>query len=240
MKKVAFAIIQLAVITLTLVLVLTTYAWFSANKEVNVSKATVTAGVPSYIVFDSIEDDEIDLFSGQTGQGAPGNEDAPYRIKKILEVTVSNTMGSNAAIAIDIESAKITKQDGSEINISHEDIKQFFTWRLTYHVVGLPDNNTLYAPDDKFFAREAPSVGALGGYINPPTGETSYVISLELVFLGEPDYRLWEEIVQGEIDDIYDEEEKPYEQIEVFPFSDISYMHSMFRFIVAIKLEVPA
>jgi hypothetical protein len=229
MKKIIFAIMQLIVIALTLALVLSTYAWFRANMDVDARPVTVTAGTPSYINL-AVEDGEDDLYSGQTGQGAPGDEDAPYFISKKITVAVLNNsnLNNNAAISFTIDTVSIKKSDGDVVVIDREDIPELFTWRITYSTAANPENKIYCRPDDNMFVRVVlpPDEGdALGDYLSPPLGETVLTFDLKLIFLGESNYRLWEQ--------------ERYGEIEVYPFSNVGYMYSEFGFLAAIRLEVP-
>ncbi len=220
-KKIILMGIYLVAIALVLALTIVTFAWYTSNKEVNV---TPTSVVSMKIDGAGIEDviDNFEQYKGETGIG--GGDDAPYVATKILNVEQVSS-NANDVLTCNFKSFSVRLPSGKEV--VDDAIDKHFTFRIS--VVEINDKKevtnvlgTFYPSSDGIVVDEA---GKALKYRDESyftvTGSSlkstcSTYVQLQLIFLDEQSYQL--------VTDGVANEETP----TPFHYSGYEYMGSTF------------
>lgn len=212
-KKVVLLLIQILLVAMALALTVTTYAWYSTQTSVTVSKTTITATAGANTTIDFEQDKDFESYMGQTGQGAPESDDAPYSVSKKLSVTF-NPISDNSALCAKITFVQIKQTTGKTATSDIDpDIIENFTWRIKI-------GEDMYRPDKNGFA-----VRESDGEYYIVTGSTTVSdIEFELYFLDE-------EGLQSYFAEDYD-------SINKFKYSGYENMRAIFVFRFEIGVDV--
>lgn len=211
-KKVVVLLIQILLVAMALALTVTTYAWYSTQTSATVSKTTVTATAGANTTIDFEQDKDFESYMGQTGQGAPDSDDAPYSVSKELTVTF-NPIYDNSALCAKITFVQIKQTTGkTATSDNNPSIIENFTWRIKI-------GEDIYRPDENGFA-----VRESDGEYYIVTGVTTVSnLEFELFFLDE-------EGLQSYFDEDYD-------SINKFKYSGYENMRAIFVFKFEIGID---
>ncbi|MCR4661237.1 MAG: hypothetical protein K5765_04445 [Clostridia bacterium] len=211
-KKVLLLLIELAVVAITLVVAITTYAWYTSQTRVTASETYVFTAASGSTEIVAETSPEYDTYSGQTGRN--NGDDAPYYVTKEMTVTFTPTQ-SNSALQISFFSIVIEKTNGTIVNSSsNENVIPSFTWRLIY-------NETEYQPDENNFAYTMENSERSYIVFNSTT-TISYV--LKIIYLSDSDYTKYSS--------------NDYENITGFTYSGYDYMRAKFTLTIEIGSDV--
>ncbi|MGN1041874.1 MAG: hypothetical protein ACI4SK_00145 [Christensenellales bacterium] len=230
----------MAVITLVLILVVGTYAWFVSNRRVDATETTVTSSAlePMEISFTP---DELDNYKGQTGVGGL---DAPFFASRTVDFSYRSTK-KNDCIVCSVSDVTITLSDAyaeafgattiSESTEGYADITSYFTWRVEVldddkNVIGTfmpqpPENdsnrvvddegNTLKVRDKNYFDTKL--------VIGTTAYQCSATLRVKIIFLDEESYKNYlNDNPSG---------------ITPFKFSDINFMGCSFSVGITLGVE---
>ena len=234
-RKLIFVSIQLAVVTLVLILVVGTYAWYVSNRRVDTSDTTITSAAldPIKIIFTP---DDLDNYKGQTGEGGL---DAPFFASRTVDFSYRSTK-INDCIVCGVTDVTVTLSDTyaetfgshtiSKDTEGYADIAKKFTWRLEVldenkNVIGtfMPpesgdrvvdaDGKNLKVRDAKYFKKNL--VGT--------AYDCSATLRVKIIFLDEKSYRNY---LDGNISGV-----------TPFAFSDINFMGCSFSIGITLGVE---
>ncbi len=197
---------------ITLVVVVTTYAWYTSQTRVYTSPTYVytASGGNTEIIAESSP--EFDTYSGQTGKD--NGDDAPYYATK--QITANFVpLQTNSALQINFTSINILKVGGDEVDSGDDDdVIPSFTWRVVY-------DNHEYMPDENNFAYY--EANDERNYIIFDDSET-ITFAIKIIYLSESDYLAYE---AGN-----------YSNISGFSYSGYEYMRARFTVTIEIGIDV--
>lgn len=131
--------VQIVAITGALALSVSSFAWYLANSRVEVTRTNVTAAPVGGIEIADVPYGSGMPYNGQTGQGAPGTPDAPYKTSKAFRLTFPE--GTDEPLFVKINSVTVvSRRDPQPIegDFPNEDSAAAanFTWRA--QIVPIP------------------------------------------------------------------------------------------------------
>ncbi|MDR0751185.1 MAG: hypothetical protein LBF12_01140 [Christensenellaceae bacterium] len=173
-------IIPFTLIIMIATALVTSFAWFYKNAEIDTSDTSITSQTPLTANLSSSLIESLG-YAGETGLGSPGTKDAPFFVGVNINI-VSNTSNLNCTLSINLDNFVATHgtlADTSKYIISSSVSDNYFTFRLL-------DND-----ETEYYINSSNIVARLSDSEPYAVRDGNNEFTLKIIYLPKNSYEQW-------------------------------------------------